>query len=113
MGAGGGGLGAGRGKASRRHGDAQLCRSVLHPTLAPSHLRPPLEPSSPASFCVFAPVDWVRDVAWAPNFGLPMATLASAGQDGKVVIWSERQEGEHAGHSLAVFAAGRTGRAKG
>lgn len=26
----------------------------------------------------------VRDVAWAPNLGLPMNTIASAGQDGKV-----------------------------
>ena len=37
--------------------------------------------------------DWVRDVAWAPNLGLPKNTLASAGQDGKVIIWTERQEG--------------------
>ena len=37
--------------------------------------------------------DWVRDVAWAPNFGLPASTIASAGQDGKVFIWNERQEG--------------------
>ena len=28
--------------------------------------------------------DWVRDVAWAPNLGLPMNTIASAGQDGQV-----------------------------
>jgi protein transport protein SEC13 len=36
--------------------------------------------------------DWVRDVAWAPNLGLPGNILASAGQDGKVLIWSESQE---------------------
>lgn len=36
--------------------------------------------------------DWVRDVAWAPNLGLPSNTLASAGQDGKVLIWSEGRE---------------------
>ncbi len=29
--------------------------------------------------------DWVRDVAWAPNLGLPKSTIASAGQDGKVI----------------------------
>jgi protein transport protein SEC13 len=28
--------------------------------------------------------DWVRDAAWAPNLGLPMNTIASAGQDGQV-----------------------------
>lgn len=28
--------------------------------------------------------DWVRDVAWAPNLGLPFSTIASAGQEGKV-----------------------------
>jgi protein transport protein SEC13 len=37
--------------------------------------------------------DWVRDVAWAPNLGLPMSTIASAGQDGKVYVWTERSEG--------------------
>ena len=36
--------------------------------------------------------DWVRDVAWMPNLGLPANTLASAGQDGKVLIWSESRE---------------------
>lgn len=40
-----------------------------------------------------AHTDWVRDVAWAPNFGLPHNTIASAGQDGKVLVWNERQEG--------------------
>ena len=34
--------------------------------------------------------DWVRDVAWAPNLGMPMNTMASAGQDGKVIIWTEQ-----------------------
>lgn len=37
--------------------------------------------------------DWVRDVAWAPSFGLPVSTIASAGQDGKVLVWGERAEG--------------------
>lgn len=30
----------------------------------------------------------VRDVAWAPSIGLPRALIASAGQDKKVVVWS-------------------------
>lgn len=33
------------------------------------------EPSS-----MTAHSDWVRDVAWAPNMGLPLNTIASAGQ---------------------------------
>lgn len=37
--------------------------------------------------------DWVRDVAWAPNLGLPMSTIASAGQDGRLVAWAEREDG--------------------
>ncbi|KAH0925769.1 LOW QUALITY PROTEIN: hypothetical protein HID58_018025 [Brassica napus] len=38
--------------------------------------------------------DWVRDVAWAPNLGLPKSTIASGSQDGKVVIWTVGKEGE-------------------
>lgn len=37
--------------------------------------------------------DWVRDVAWAPNLGLPKSTIASASQDGKVIIWTTANEG--------------------
>mmetsp|Transcript_132 Transcript_132/g.478 ORF Transcript_132/g.478 Transcript_132/m.478 type:complete len:307 (+) Transcript_132:228-1148(+) len=37
--------------------------------------------------------DWVRDVAWAPNLGLPMNTIASAGQDGKAIVWTEKPGG--------------------
>ncbi|CAD7697076.1 unnamed protein product [Ostreobium quekettii] len=32
----------------------------------------------------------VLDVAWASNIGLPKNTIASAGQDGKVLVWKER-----------------------
>ncbi|EFJ19975.1 hypothetical protein SELMODRAFT_109958 [Selaginella moellendorffii] len=38
--------------------------------------------------------DWVRDVAWAPNLGLPKNTIASASQDGTVVIWTQGREGD-------------------
>jgi protein transport protein SEC13 len=31
--------------------------------------------------------DWVRDVAWAPNIGLPFDTVASCSQDQNVFIW--------------------------
>lgn len=37
--------------------------------------------------------DWVRDVSWAPNMGLPKNSIASAGQDGTVFVWSERSTG--------------------
>eukprot|EP00993_Chasmostoma_nieuportense_P004378 NODE_5050_length_705_cov_26.437716_g4887_i0.p1 GENE.NODE_5050_length_705_cov_26.437716_g4887_i0~~NODE_5050_length_705_cov_26.437716_g4887_i0.p1 ORF type:complete len:124 (+),score=15.41 NODE_5050_length_705_cov_26.437716_g4887_i0:279-650(+) len=33
--------------------------------------------------------DWVRDVKWAPNIGLPFTSIASCGQDGKVLIWTQ------------------------
>ena len=33
--------------------------------------------------------DWVRDVQWAPNLGMPRNLLASCGQDGKVIAWAE------------------------
>lgn len=38
-----------------------------------------------------AHTDWVRDVAWSENLGLPMNTIASAGQDGKVFIWTQSE----------------------
>jgi len=34
-------------------------------------------------------IDWVRDVSWAPNIGLPTTTIASCSQDGTVVIWTQ------------------------
>ncbi|EIW53003.1 vesicle budding-like protein [Trametes versicolor FP-101664 SS1] len=33
--------------------------------------------------------DWVRDVAWAPNIGLPRSYIATASQDKTVLIWSK------------------------
>jgi len=38
--------------------------------------------------------DWVRDVAWAPNTGLPYSTLASCSQDGRVAIWTQDANSE-------------------
>jgi len=37
--------------------------------------------------------NWVRDVAWAPNMGMPRSTIASASEDGKVLIWSQGSGG--------------------
>lgn len=33
--------------------------------------------------------DWVRDVAWAPNIGLPRSYIATASQDKTVAIWTK------------------------
>ncbi|KZT03050.1 protein transporter SEC13 [Laetiporus sulphureus 93-53] len=33
--------------------------------------------------------DWVRDVAWAPNIGLPRTYIATASQDKTVLIWTK------------------------
>ncbi|EPQ53137.1 WD40 repeat-like protein [Gloeophyllum trabeum ATCC 11539] len=33
--------------------------------------------------------DWVRDVAWAPNIGLPRSYIATASQDKTVFIWTK------------------------
>ncbi|KAK9764446.1 GTPase-activating protein S13 [Basidiobolus ranarum] len=33
--------------------------------------------------------DWIRDLAWAPNIGLPKTYLASCSQDKTVLIWTK------------------------
>jgi protein transport protein SEC13 len=33
--------------------------------------------------------DWVRDVAWAPNVGLPRNTIASCSEDKTVIVWTQ------------------------
>ena len=39
--------------------------------------------------------EWVRDVAWAPNIGVPTDMIASCSQDGQVTIWTKgKGEGE-------------------
>lgn len=38
--------------------------------------------------------DMVRDVAWAPNLGLSKSTIASASQDGTIVVWTAAKEGD-------------------
>ena len=37
--------------------------------------------------------DWLRDVSWCPNMGLPKNTIATCGQDGLVVIWTQNAPG--------------------
>ncbi|EDV25901.1 uncharacterized protein TRIADDRAFT_24138, partial [Trichoplax adhaerens] len=36
--------------------------------------------------------DWVRDVAWAPNIGVSVSTIASCGEDGRVIIWTKEED---------------------
>ncbi|KAL9641969.1 hypothetical protein ABK040_004026 [Willaertia magna] len=36
--------------------------------------------------------DWVRDVAWAPNIGLPFETIASCSQDKTAIVWTREQQ---------------------
>lgn len=38
--------------------------------------------------------DWVRDVAWRPNAGIPANTIASCAEDGTVVIWRQAMIGQ-------------------
>ena len=50
--------------------------------------------------------DWVRDVAWAPGSGLSVNTLASASDDGTVVIWRQQAGGgDWAAEALPPFPA--------
>lgn len=51
---------------------------------------------------------WVRDVAWAPNLGLPRNVIASAGQDGKVLIWVEEASNPGAWKHSVVKDFGKT-----
>lgn len=37
--------------------------------------------------------DWVRDVAWRPNTGVPTNTIASCSEDQTVIIWTQDMEG--------------------
>jgi protein transport protein SEC13 len=37
---------------------------------------------------------WIRDVAWAPSIGASTNTIASASEDGTVIIWTEKSLGE-------------------
>ncbi|CAA7399877.1 unnamed protein product [Spirodela intermedia] len=47
--------------------------------------------------------DWVRDVAWAPSLGLTKSTIASASQDGTVIIWTLARGGQWEGKILHDF----------
>lgn len=40
---------------------------------------------------VCLPLDWVRDVAWAPNTGMPYNLIASCSEDRTVFIWKQAE----------------------
>jgi len=41
-----------------------------------------------------AHTQWVRDVAWRPNVGIPSNTIASCSEDQSVIIWTQEMEGQ-------------------
>jgi protein transport protein SEC13 len=47
--------------------------------------------------------DWVRDVSWSPNVGLPYSTIASCSQDGYVKIWTQINGGAWTSSDLKSF----------
>ncbi|EAL61382.1 hypothetical protein ACTFIW_000608 [Dictyostelium discoideum] len=47
--------------------------------------------------------DWVRDVAWAPNIGLPYSKIASCSQDRSVIVWTQDENGVWSGKPLPKF----------
>ncbi|RLN63895.1 hypothetical protein BBJ29_004786 [Phytophthora kernoviae] len=50
--------------------------------------------------------DWVRDVAWAPNVGIPANLIASGSDDHTVRVWSQDEaDGEWESHVVHTFRA--------
>ncbi|TYZ67086.1 hypothetical protein PybrP1_009768 [[Pythium] brassicae (nom. inval.)] len=50
--------------------------------------------------------DWVRDVSWAPNVGIPANMIASGSDDHTVRVWSQDEAGgDWAMHVLHTFRA--------
>jgi protein transport protein SEC13 len=45
-------------------------------------------------FPAHAHSDWVRDVAWRPNIGIPSSTIASCSEDKTVIIWTQEMDGQ-------------------
>lgn len=51
-------------------------------------------------------LDWVRDVAWAPNTAMPYNIIASCSEDRKVVIWKQTVvDGEWDPQEMQTFEA--------
>ncbi|CAH0489357.1 unnamed protein product [Peronospora farinosa] len=50
--------------------------------------------------------DWVRDVAWAPNVGIPANVIASGSDDHTVRVWTQDEaDGEWSSHVMHTFRA--------
>lgn len=50
--------------------------------------------------------DWVRDVAWAPNVGIPANIIASGSDDQTVRVWSQDEvDGDWKMHVIHTFRA--------
>ncbi|ETK80622.1 hypothetical protein F441_14058 [Phytophthora nicotianae CJ01A1] len=50
--------------------------------------------------------DWVRDVVWAPNVGIPANVIASGSDDHTVRVWTQDEaDGEWASHVVHTFRA--------
>lgn len=59
-----------------------------------------------ANESLFSHQDWVRDVAWAPNVGIPANMIASASDDHTVCVWSQDEsEGEWKRQVMHTFDA--------
>jgi protein transport protein SEC13 len=54
---------------------------------------------------VFCSLDWVRDVAWAPNGALPYNIIASCSEDRTVYIWKQTDKGTWEASKLHLFDA--------
>ena len=52
--------------------------------------------------------DWVRDVAWAPNIGLPRSYIATASQDKTVIVWTK--DSQNAPWHKTVLDGGHNGK---
>jgi protein transport protein SEC13 len=51
-------------------------------------------------------IDWVRDVAWAPNCAMPHNIFASCSEDRSVYIWKQKEkDGEWQHFLLKTFDA--------
>lgn len=51
-------------------------------------------------------IDWVRDVAWAPNTAMPYNLIASCSEDHSVKIWKQSErDGAWVSSVLRVFEA--------
>ncbi|KAI9188332.1 GTPase-activating protein S13 [Blastocladiella emersonii ATCC 22665] len=64
------------------------------------------EAPSSAPLSLAAHEDWVRDVAWAPNVGIPATYLASCSQDKTVYVWTKGSplDAEFVPHKVHTFA---------